>query len=661
MLKLQNPHNSISRSAIIESLEAEPTLRHLAWHFATTMAMTTGLETGGKLWGEAEDGLVQGDPESGGYFCVGWHREVKELDTELAVEGGCCIFGNDDGYLLGPPDAVFAALENFSRNIQHCGLVLQREKTELFAWGELPPNTPADLKRAGVMINGVFAPGMECYGVGIGSPAYISNYLGGIVEEITEVVNKTCNLLEEDLQAKWTLLTASVSQKLSYSLSLQYPSDIREAARQLDTVLWEMMQKATGLHIPRVEEGRGVECALDVPVQGLVDQSFQSWLVRLPVREKGMGLRSLVDTIPAAFIGSVEMSLPFFGGREGLCRLLEPITGDILTVDTASRWNTLLTSGCWTGREFSNCWDLLHGEATQCSVYMGEELVGELATTVEGVGDGRVDGSTRRLVTQQRESLRARVLYRALSLHPDQTARPVWAFPQYDKMSCAWLLATPSPDTYIPGPLFREAMATHLCLPSPCCRSHVGKPTGYRNELVDAFGDNVMCATLPFDTWRNRHNDVQRGLVARANEARVEVEAEVFGLFRDIIPAAVLGEGGGLETVRDRMGCVPDLRLGFPVSLADRRPDYHPRRGRPPLDATLPAPQPAHPAPRPAQWPPTRYLAELKIMSAGPSRYPRGEAGSRSKQVDRRARGLPADYKKKLAVIDTQYYHTARV
>ena len=141
---------------------------------------------------------------------------------------------------------------------------------------------------------------------------------------------------------------------------------------------------------------------------------------------------------------------------------------------------------------------LLQGEATDCCIYLGEELEGELASPVVGMGDGRVDGKTRALVTQQREKLRARVLKKALALHADQTARPVWAFPQFDKMSCAWLLATPSPDTFIPGPVFREAMATHLCLPSPCCQSHVGKPTGYRNELVDVFGDTVMTATLPF-------------------------------------------------------------------------------------------------------------------------------------------------------------------
>ena len=55
------------------------------------------------------------------------------------------------------------------------------------------------------------------------------------------------------------------------------------------------------------------------------------------------------------------------------------------------------------------------------------------------------------------------------------------------------------------------------------------RPIGYRGEVVDVFGDNVMCATLPFDIWRTLHNDIQRGIVARANEARVEVEAEIFG------------------------------------------------------------------------------------------------------------------------------------
>ena len=136
----------------------------------------------------------------------------------------------------------------------------------------------------------------------------------------------------------------------------------------------------------------------------------------------------------------------------------------------------------------------------------------------------------------------------------------------------------------------------------------------------------------------------------------MEVEPEVFGMFRDIIPAAVLGAGGALETVRERMGCVPDLRVGLQVSLVPRPATYYPPRGRPaavPQEAAAPAPRP----PRAAPGPLSRYLAEIKICGAGPTRYPRGSV---EKAMDRRARALPAEYKKKVADIDQEYHGTVR-
>ena len=61
---LRNAHNEVSRASIIEELEAEPTLRHLAWHAATVLAPNHGLEVGGVKWGEQEDGERQGDSEA---------------------------------------------------------------------------------------------------------------------------------------------------------------------------------------------------------------------------------------------------------------------------------------------------------------------------------------------------------------------------------------------------------------------------------------------------------------------------------------------------------------------------------------------------------------------------------------------------------------------
>ena len=98
------------------------------------------------------------------------------------------------------------------------------------------------------------------------------------------------------------------------------------------------------------------------------------------------------------------------------------------------------------------------------------------------------------------------------------------------------------------------------------------------------------------------------------------------------------------------------------ASLSPYRPG-HPNTNRPaPAQAgePEPAPQAGPPRqPRPAPGLNERFLAELKAMGAGPSRYPRGQANSQDKQVDRRPSGLPVNYRGKLRAIDRQYYHTA--
>ena len=251
-LDIENAHSSISRAAILEVLEQEPDLRHLAWSFASSMAAPTLLEQGGEAWGEAGDGLAQGKPTSNGNYCAGWHPEVRALDEEVGRAGGAARFFSDDGYLFGPATEVCAAYLKFEEDIfQRCGLRIQREKTVVYTRGELPPETPPGLQRAGTEIEGVFYPGFECVGVAIGSEEYVRNWLGEKVDEIEGEVDKICSLLEEDLQAKWTILLASTQQKFGYWLSLQYPSDVRQPAARLDTILWGMFEKAAGLHIPR--------------------------------------------------------------------------------------------------------------------------------------------------------------------------------------------------------------------------------------------------------------------------------------------------------------------------------------------------------------------------------------------------------------------------
>ena len=64
---LKNAYNEISRSAIIENLQAEPSLQHLAWFAAVTLSPETGLESRGELWGRTSEGETQGDPKAGAF------------------------------------------------------------------------------------------------------------------------------------------------------------------------------------------------------------------------------------------------------------------------------------------------------------------------------------------------------------------------------------------------------------------------------------------------------------------------------------------------------------------------------------------------------------------------------------------------------------------
>ena len=242
-------------------------------------------------------------------------------------------------------------------------------------------------------------------------------------------------------------------------------------------------------------------------------------------------------------------------------------------------------------------------------------------------GGFSLDGSTRFKVTQQKEALRHKLITKSLAAFPDQEARPVTAFPNIADDKCAgrWLLATPSTDLGMTAPVFEEALSSHLCLPSPAIAkgSWVGKVVpGRRGQVIDKYGDAVMCCNaIPGDSWRKRHDKTKQHVVREAALSGVPVDCEVYGLFSDLLPAAVHQEGGELQWGRARQGKVPDFRL------------------------MLPSPEGPHPC-----------LAELKLISAGKTWYPRGAAG---KGTDRRAARLTAEYEQKLRSLDTQYLGAA--
>ena len=99
------------------------------------------------------------------------------------------------------------------------------------------------------------------------------------------------------------------------------------------------------------------------------------------------------------------------------------------------------------------------------------------------------------------------------------------------------------------------------------------------------------------------------------------MDCEVYGLFSDLLPAALEEEGGELQWGRARQGKVPD----FKFLLAS----------------------PEGPTPR---------LAELKVIGAGKTLFPRGEIG---KGTERRAAKLTQEYEASLRRYDVRFHGAA--
>ena len=105
------------------------------------------------------------------------------------------------------------------------------------------------------------------------------------------------------------------------------------------------------------------------------------------------------------------MALPSLTGEEGICPVLGDVIGDISGSD---RWQHFLGQNSRTAREFNAAWGALRLEAASCTTFLEKEFVGPLSAPVSGAGGDSVDGTMRRLVTQQREALRHEVISLAL-------------------------------------------------------------------------------------------------------------------------------------------------------------------------------------------------------------------------------------------------------
>ena len=147
----------------------------------------------------------------------------------------------------------------------------------------------------------------------------------------------------------------------------------------------------------------------------------------------------------------------------------------------------------------------------------------------------------------------------------------------------------------------------------------MGRRVGSKGEVIDRFGDKVMCCQeICGDSWRRRHDTLKQHITTETALAAVPLDCEVFGKFSDLLPASLLEEGRELEWGRQRQGKGPDFEVTFSTPEG-----------------------------------PAKRLAELKVVNAAVSWYPRGTKG---KGADRRVKKLNHEYEEVLREIDVRFH-----
>ena len=569
-IDLKKAFNECSKTAILEALQVEESLSHLTTFAATILSPDVALESGGERWGMAEDGVAQGDVPSGAFFCVAQQASLVKLDQDCQQGDGLARAGYDDVYAVGKPEVVLPAVIRFQQDLSNrCGLTMQWGKTEWFSWDKvLPPHSPPELKFFGMFSeenNGEFMRGFMCYGIPLGTERYVSHMLQQKAEEIAEDAIKTVQVLSGDRQALWSVLRLSTLTRFEYFCQLAPPSLCEPIACWLDGKLWSMLQAAVGFEIPRGEAGDKVAC----PVGELDGRSYQEWVVRLPIRLHGWGLRSLKETCGPAYFGALETAIPFMAARDKLCTQMETDWGGEEcwgeAAEPSNRWRVVLESGCLEGRELQRWFQMLQSEATEAGPYLGEPPDPLLNSDLQGLGGSSVSGATRGLVVEARDMLRSRLLTKALQLHRPKKDRHAWAWKQRDKLSSAWLLSLPGGGETLTNEEFTTTAAVNLCLPPPCVAGREGeliRGQGLRQITIDKHGDTVQATNIPGDHFRQRHDLLKITMFNMCKWAGLKAKVEAYNVFSRLIPQRELAR---YEKNRQRQAIIPDLRIVFNV------------------------------------------------------------------------------------------------
>ena len=497
----------------------------------------------------SEEGGAQGAPGSSPEYCVTTHKAVRALDAAVAAFGGCARFYSDNGFVCGPANVVWPAIERFAVALAELNLVFRMDKGECHSpnlngvYGERPAEMP---------IGSITVVGEETVGYGInvcnipvGDGVYVDRALDRTCTKIEQKISSVSDKLISYPNESWACLFYSSAHQWDYWMQNVSPAVAAQFSRRIDAALLAATERTTG-------------------IVNLDGDPLSRRRACLPARLRGLGVRQHCGTANSAFVGTANQTIPRFAdmvNKEGDlisgffgCLTAAVGAGSFDDGNVNARYSTFIAGASPSALAFRDAWEAMRVEVGEVPEGQPPE-----AYTLDSPVDG-AHGSQRELTCAE---LDAEIMALPNDVPCCLQCKLAWS--SVDRSSSIWVTSCPSGKNRASPTAFREIASRYMGLPSPCARALIGQTIWSKNGdevgVCDRYGNKLTSCTLSGDGYRKAHDTIKDVIVETLVAFGLGFTCEVFGLFSSCIPAGARRDAI-LRLGRAKIqGMVPDFRF----------------------------------------------------------------------------------------------------
>jgi hypothetical protein len=289
-LDMSSAYSTVSRASIEQGLK-EAKLASLLPLFRAAYGQQEGNLVNMRVQNQVrviavKSGVFQGDSLSPLFFSVAVQPFLKKVGNAEGVKSASGFY--DDFFLLAKPTAQFAdAVGALVKECASIGLKINLTKSVALSYS--PDSLVAFSQLAGLEgITKQVDLSKDCHillGVPIGQQEAIKKVMVERMKEEGEVANKVKLIGESSVQCAQKVLDFCVASRSIHLLRAVFPSTVENLAKCVDAHVTDCFRKLVS------------------PFPFVADDTIPR--IRLPKRDGGMGLSSLVELSPGAFVGAV--------------------------------------------------------------------------------------------------------------------------------------------------------------------------------------------------------------------------------------------------------------------------------------------------------------------------------------------------------------------